>query len=79
MYLEGSDTAGQGDGGEGKVIKDRGMGDFSAGPGVKTLPSTAGGAGSILDRTKIPHASKMKKKKKKQDTATSLTICISKI
>ena len=58
MYLEGSDTAGQGDGGEGKVIKDRGRGDFSAGPGVKTLPSTAGGTGLIPGLgTKILHTS----------------------
>ena len=56
--MEGSDAAGQGDGGEGKVIKDRGMGDFPAGPGVKTLPSTAGGTGLILGLgTKILHAS----------------------
>ena len=32
-------------------------GDFPGGPVVKTLPSKAGGAGSILGQgTKIPHA-----------------------
>ena len=45
MYLEGSDTAGQGDGGEGKVIKDRGRGDFPRGAGAKTLPSHCRGSG----------------------------------
>ena len=40
-------------------------GDFPGGPVVKTLPSNAGGAGSISGQeAKIPHASQRKKKPK---------------
>ena len=40
--------------------------DFSGGPVVKTLPSNAGGEGSIPSReTKIPHALGPKKKNKR--------------
>ena len=62
-------------------IRNRAQRDLLGGPVVKTLPSNAGGAGLIPGwGTKIPHASKVKKKKrKKQDTATSLTICVSKM
>ena len=41
--------------------------DFPEGPVVKTLPSNAGGAGSIPGReAKIPHASQPKKPKHKK-------------
>ena len=40
-------------------------GDFPGGPVVKTLPSNAGGAGSISGQeAKIPHASQRKKNPK---------------
>ena len=40
--------------------------DFPGGPGVKTWPSNAGGAGSTSGQgAKTPHASGPKKKKKK--------------
>ena len=43
------------------------MWDFPGGPVVKTLPSNAGGAGSIPGRgTKIPHASQPKNQSIKQ-------------
>ena len=42
-------------------------GDFAGGPVVKTLPSNAGGAGSIPGwGAKIPQASRPKKQNKKQ-------------
>ena len=45
----------------------RHLGDFPGGPVVKTLPSNAGGAGSIPGgRAKIPHASRPKKQNIKQ-------------
>ena len=50
--------------GENSEMKINLRGDFPGGPVVKTLPSNAGGAGSIPGQeAKIPHASQQKKKK----------------
>ena len=43
--------------------------DFHGGPGVKTLPSNAGGMGSTPGQgAKISHASRLKKSKHKTET-----------
>ena len=45
--------------------------DFPSNPVVKTLPSNAGGLGSIPgQKVKIPHASRPKKKKKNRKQKT---------
>ena len=49
--------------GENLEMKVNLRGGFPGGPVVKTLPSSAGGAGSIPGQeAKIPHASQRKKK-----------------
>ena len=46
--------------------------DFPSSPVVKTLPSNAGGLGSIPgQKAKIPHASRPKKKTKQRTEAIS--------
>ena len=49
--------------GENLEMKVNLRGGFPGGPVVKTLPSSAGGAGSIpVQEAKIPNASQLKKK-----------------
>ena len=52
-------------------LKTEGPGDVSSGPVVKTLPSNAGGMGSISDqRIKIPHAAQCGQKHKNKKINT---------